>query len=94
MKRLHDEKEIEDIRKRVQDMGYDPSYYVHRDIVFQKPYAPYSGKNTAHAVWVLKEDGNISELEEASEIVHALTKADLKEEQKGILSKGKVIIKS
>ena len=85
-----DEKEIEDIRKRVQDMGYDPSYYVHRDIVFQKPYAPYSGKNTAHAVWVLKEDGSISELEEASEIVHALTKADLKEEQKVYYPKEKL----
>lgn len=87
---IHDEKEIEDIRKRVQDMGYDPSYYVHRDIVFQKPYAPYSGKNTAHAVWVLKEDGSISELEEASEIVHALTKADLKEEQKVYYPKEKL----
>ena len=87
---IHDEKEIEDIRKRVQDKGYDPSYYVHRDIVFQKPYAPYSGKNTAHAVWVLKEDGSISELEEASEIVHALTKADLKEEQKVYYPKEKL----
>lgn len=79
---IHDEKDIEKIYKKVESMGYDPAYYVHQNIVSQKPYAPYSRKNKTHAVWVLKEDGTIKELEEASEIVHALTKANLKEDQK------------
>ena len=41
----------------------------------------------------IKRDGSISELEEASEIVHAFDKSRFKRRTEGILSKGKVIMK-
>lgn len=63
-------------------MGYDPTYYVYRDAVSQRPYSPYSIQDNPHNILVLQEDGSIKELSEASEIVKALTRADLKEEHK------------
>lgn len=81
-KSIESEDEYEAICKQVAAMGYDPSYYVYRDAVSQRPYSPYSVHDNPHNILVLQEDGSILELSEASEIVKALTHADLKEEHK------------
>lgn len=74
--------EVERIKESVLALGYDPTYYVFHDAVSQKPYSPYAGGDSGHNIWVLAANGDIHELSLASEIVHALTCAELKEEEK------------
>ena len=61
--------------------GYDPQYYVHRDHVTQKPYSPYKGRQGPHVIWIVDEQGTLSELSEKSAIVSALVDAKVKEQQ-------------
>lgn len=61
--------------------GYDPQYYVHRDHVTQKPYSPYKGRQDTHVIWIVDEQGTLSELSEKSAIVSALVDAKVKEQQ-------------
>ncbi len=61
--------------------GYDPQYYVHRDHVTQKPYSPYKGRQGTHVIWIVDEQGTLSELSEKSAIVSALVDAKVKEQQ-------------
>ena len=60
--------------------GYDPQYYVHRDHVTQKPYSPYKGRQGTHVIWIVDEQGTLSELSEKSAIVSALVDAKVKEQ--------------
>ena len=60
--------------------GYDPQYYVHRDHVTQKPYSPYKGRQGTHVIWIVDEQGTLSELSEKSVIVSALVDAKVKEQ--------------
>lgn len=82
--------DIDKIRHHVEQLGYDPVYYVHEDIVSQTPYSPYKSNESGHNIWVLKEDGSVRELSQASEIVRALTRADLKAEAKIYFPKEKL----
>ena len=77
-----DECDLLRIKTQVQALGYDPSYYVYLDAVSQEPYSPYTSREDGHNIWVLKDHGDICELSLASDIVRALTRADLKQEQK------------
>ena len=61
--------------------GYDPQYYVHRDHVTQKPYSPYKGRQGTHVIWIVDEQGTLSELSEKSAIVSALVEAKGKAQQ-------------
>ena len=79
---LLDEQHYQEIEEKVKAFGYDPTYYVYRDTITQRPYAPYTGKEEKDAVWILKENGDVIALEEASEIVRALTKMEEREVQK------------
>lgn len=73
-------------RKRIEDyvraLGYDIAYYVYHDAVSQKPYSPYASSDAGHNIWVLDGEGQVHELSQASDIVKALTRADLKQEEK------------
>ena len=71
-----------DIVSEVEKLGYDPKYYVYHDAVSQTPYSPYARNENGHNIWVLEKDGSVVELSKASDIVKALTNADLKEEKK------------
>lgn len=78
---IHSLEDLEEIKKRVQKMGYDPEYYVVHDEAAQRPYKPYkSGKG--HNIWILKKDGTIEELSLVSDLVAAIVKANLKEDKK------------
>lgn len=78
----HSEGDIDEIKNQVTALGYDPEYYVFSDVVSQKPYSPYTSSESGHNIWVLSEEGRVKELSDASDIVRALTRADLKEESK------------
>lgn len=78
----HDERDLKQIIDKVKALGYDPSCYVYKDAVSQEPYSPYTSSENGHNIWVLNDNGDIRELSEASDIVRALTRADLKQEEK------------
>ena len=84
---------LERIQLHVQALGYDPDYYVYQDVVSQKPYSPYKSNESGHNIWVLEESGKVKELSKASDIVRALTRADLKEESKLYFPEEKLHIK-
>ncbi len=90
---LKNPKDLERIQLHVQALGYDPDYYVYQDVVSQKPYSPYKSNESGHNIWVLEESGKVKELSKASDIVRALTRADLKEESKLYFPEEKLHIK-
>ena len=85
--------DLKRIQLHVQALGYDPDYYVYQDVVSQKPYSPYKSNESGHNIWVLEESGKDKELSKASDIVRALTRADLKEESKIYFPEEKLHIK-
>lgn len=90
---LKNTEDLERIQLHVQALGYDPDYYVYQDVVSQKPYSPYKSNESGHNIWVLEESGKVKELSKASDIVRALTRADLKEESKLYFPEEKLHIK-
>ena len=90
---LKNPEDLERIQLHVQALGYDPDYYVYQDVVSQKPYSPYKSNESGHNIWVLEESGKVKELSKASDIVRALTRADLKEESKLCFPEEKLHIK-
>lgn len=74
--------DLQEIITSVEKLGYNPAYYLFYDAVSQKPYSPYASNENGHNIWVLQKDGEVVELSLASDIVQALTRADLKEEKK------------
>ena len=90
---LKNPEDLERIQLHVQALGYDPDYYVYQDVVSQKPYSPYKSNESGHNIWVLEESGKVKELSKASDIVRALTRADLKEESKLYCPEEKLHIK-
>lgn len=90
---LKNPEDLERIQLHVQALGYDPDYYVYQDVVSQKPYSPYKSNESGHNIWVLEESGKVKELSKASDIVRALTRADLKEESKLYFPEEKLHIK-
>lgn len=90
---LKNSEDLERIQLHVQALGYDPDYYVYQDVVSQKPYSPYKSNESGHNIWVLEESGKVKELSKASDIVRALTRADLKEESKLYFPEEKLHIK-
>ncbi|MGI6607767.1 MAG: HD domain-containing protein [Erysipelotrichaceae bacterium] len=70
----------EEIERKCQEKGYDLKYYLHQDYQSQNPYRPYTSKS--QCVWVLKDDGSISELSTVSTIVSSLCQNDSYEDEK------------
>ena len=81
-KTIRNSEDDKDIISEVEKLGYNPEYYVFHDAVSQTPYSPYARNENGHNIWVLEKDGSVVELSKASDIVKALTNADLKEEKK------------
>lgn len=78
---IHDQLDLDNIKARVSEMGYDPEYYVVHDSAKQSPYKPYKGEE-GHNIWILKEDGSIQELSNISNIVSAIVRGNQKEDKK------------
>lgn len=73
--------EYENIKTKVQQLGYDPEYYVVLDTTSKSPYSPY-GSSDSHNIYVLKKDESVCELSISSVIVNSLVHGDVKEERK------------
>lgn len=74
---IHQHDQLEAMRARLVENGWDPAYYLTVDEVRQRPYQPYQG-NENSMVWVLMEDGMIQELSDASVIAAALVHGESK----------------
>lgn len=66
------EKTIEMVKAK----GYDPKYYVRSEEVTTNPYSPYKGQK----IFILNQNNQVLELEQASTIVDAITKGENKQE--------------
>ncbi|MCF0114975.1 MAG: HD domain-containing protein [Erysipelotrichaceae bacterium] len=53
--------------------GFDPKYYVYKDVLRQQPYLPYNKRNQQN-IFIKMSDGKICELHKASVIVESLSK--------------------
>lgn len=74
---IHTHDQLEAMRARLVENGWDPTYYLTVDEVRQRPYQPYQG-NENSMVWVLMQDGTIEELSDASVIAAALVHGESK----------------
>ncbi len=68
---MQDDSQKEQLKKQVEERGFDARYYLSHDEVRQRPYEPYRRKEDA-AIWVLLEDDSICELSKVSLIVDSL----------------------
>lgn len=80
-KSVKNEEDVEKIKQEVISKGYNPTYYVRVDKASKSPYLPYKS-NDGHNIYVLDEDGNVSELSCKSVIVKSIVQGDIKEERK------------
>lgn len=83
---IQDQLDLDIIKDRVKEMGYDPEYYVVSDSAKQSPYKPYKG-GEGHNIWILREDGSIQELSKISNIVSAIVRGNQKEDKKAYFPK-------
>ena len=73
--------DIEELKQKLSAAGFDPQYYLGKDLVSQKPYVPYTG-NDAGAIWVRMRDGSTRELSNASNIVYSLIHGPVQDDNK------------
>lgn len=67
---------LEKTIEMVKATGYDPKYYVRSEEVTTNPYSPYKGQK----IFILSQNNQVLELEQASTIVDAITKGENKQE--------------
>ncbi|MGB7595733.1 MAG: HD domain-containing protein [Erysipelotrichaceae bacterium] len=68
-------------RQRVIDAGFDPIYYFAIDSAHQKPYSPYQ-ENENSLIWILNPKLEIKELSQASVLVAAIVRGEIKKDEK------------
>lgn len=78
---IQNDEQLTKIREKVQEKGYDSEYYVGIDQAFQRPYRPYKSEE-GHNIWILSNEGEIVELSQISDIVHAIAHGKMKEDKK------------
>lgn len=81
---LKDEAEYEAIKAKLQELGYDVSYYLAMDDPKQTPYIHYGAGHEVEEIKILRPDGSIHLLPEASEIVHAIVESKLDKQDKKV----------
>lgn len=69
------------IKANIEAKGFDPTYYIVMDKTSKSPYRPY-GSSDSNNIYVLKNDGTVSELSLSSVIVKSLVHGDIKEERR------------
>ena len=74
-------KNTKEIKKKLKEGNYDPRYYFGTDDVAQRPYVPYKADQNS-AIWILMNDGRISELADASVIVESLTRGQIRNDNR------------
>lgn len=76
-----DNKQEEYIKHKAAEKGYDPKYYVFKDILGKTPYSPY-GNDSSSLIYILNKENKVVELSEVSEIVSAISAGKEKSESK------------
>lgn len=84
---LDENTDVEEIKTRVKEAGYDPNYYVVEDYMSQILYKPYEAQENA-GLSVLKDDGDVVELSHASNVVRGFVQGEKKEDRKIFFPKG------
>lgn len=73
--------DVDRVIKMVEQMGYDPTYYVQEETAVKSPYQPYVGKD-GYNIYVLTKENTVEELSKNSVIVHSLVNGDVKEDKR------------
>lgn len=73
----YSEEKLEEIKKLLEENNYDIDYYLYEDDIEKSPYSPFTGQN----ILIEKKNGEIIELEKASDIVNAITQGKTKKER-------------
>lgn len=81
-KTIKKDNDIELVKEKITQKGYDLDYYCIVDTTSQSPYMPYGEHNKDQLIWVLGEDGKVAELSTKSVIVQSLVQGDIKKERK------------
>ncbi len=63
------------ILKKLEELGYDVSYYIYIDKMSKNPYSPYAGQS----IYVLMRSGEVKELSSVSNVVSGLVNTQDKE---------------
>lgn len=79
--------DVQSIKTRVKNAGFDPDYYVVKDYMSQILYKPYEAQENA-GLSVLKDDGEVVELSHASNVVRGFVQGEEKEDRKIFFPKG------
>lgn len=78
--------DIEFLKTKVKEAGYDEKYYIGYDEVRQSPYLPYKNKDE-RGILILMSDNSICELSKASSIVASLISGTNKNDYKVFVPK-------
>lgn len=78
----YDESTYQDIKNYLIKNNFNLEYYLARDNMKQRPYIPYSLKNSDNNINILLKDDVIKEITKVSSIVGAMAEAELKEDPK------------
>lgn len=77
---IENSKRLEELRKKLEEEGFDPKYYLAQDAPKQILYTPYTESGTS-VVWVATENG-LCELSQMSNIVKGFVSGKNKEDHK------------
>lgn len=72
----YSEKNLEKIKKNLEEEGFDLKYYLREENIEKSPYSPFD----VQKILIEKKDGNLVQLEKASTIVNSITKGEVKRE--------------
>ena len=75
-----DEKQIEEIKVKLDKKGLDANYYLYQDEMEKNPYSPYNEENSL--IYILMNDLSVRELSDVSRIVKAVVNTDSLENRK------------
>ena len=66
--------QVQNIKSKLKQNGYDTSYYYYEEISQSKPYLPYTEDDKNQIIWMLNSKGKLVSLSSCSQIVKALLK--------------------
>ena len=76
----HIQKQIEEIKVKLDKKGLDANYYLYQDEMEKNPYSPYNEENSL--IFILMNDLSVRELSDVSRIVKAVVNTDSLENRK------------
>ncbi len=81
---LKDQQQLNKVKQVCLENNFDPDYYVAMDDPKQTPYKHYGASSEVEEIKILKNDGTICTLPEASEIVYAILNSNISKQDKKV----------